>query len=307
MSSALVVPVLASMLRMSFSLLIPSLGEAVSERSGVYNVSLEAYMLFGALFSYLGAINTGNLWIGIALGVAAGTALSLVHAFISVTLKANQIISGLTIWLFSLGFTSFVFRTVGTADPIEGFSPVYIPRLSGLPFIGPILFQQNVLFYISLGFVAVFYVLIYRSRFGLLIRATGENPLAVDMAGYNVSLIRYVSVLICGAVAGFGGSYLPLAMLHRFTEEITAGRGFIALCIVIFGGWNPVWILGGSLIFAGVDALQIQLQAIGTGVPFPLLLMLPYIVTIVILVGVGARRRFVGPRKLAIPYIKGEG
>ena len=140
-----------------------------------------------------------------------------------------------------------------------------------------------------------------------MIRATGENPLAVDIAGHSVTGIRYISVLICGAMSGLGGAYLPLVVLHRFSENITAGRGFMALCIVIFGGWNPWGILGGSFLFAFVDALQMQMQAAGVDIPFPLLLMLPYIVTIIVLVGiVGVIRRVVPPRKLTIPYTKGE-
>jgi simple sugar transport system permease protein len=141
----------------------------------------------------------------------------------------------------------------------------------------------------------------------LIVKATGENPLAVDIAGYNVSLIRYVSVLICGAMSGLGGAYLPLAVMYRFNENMTAFRGFMALAIVIFGRWNPWGILGGSLLFAFVDALQIRLQAMGVPIPYPLLLMLPYIVTIVVLVGIAAIiRRVAVPKKLAIPYIKGE-
>ena len=303
----LVIPVLAATLRMSFALLVPSLGEAISERSGVYNVGVEGYMLMGAIGSYLAAVTTGNLWFGIVMGMVAGAALSLVHAYLSITLKTNQIISGIAIWLFSMGFSSFIFRTVGITETFEGFASIHIPVLGDLPGIGPVLFQQNVLFYIAMLLVVVFALIMFRTRFGLIVRATGENPLAVDMAGYSVPKIRYLSVLITGAMSGFGGAYLPLAVLHRFTENITAGRGFIALCIVIFGGWNPWGILGGSLLFAFVDALQMQMQAVGVPVPFPLLLMLPYVITIIVLVGiVGVVRKAIPPRKLAVPYIKGE-
>jgi simple sugar transport system permease protein len=292
---------------MSFALVIPSLGEAISERSGVYNVGVEGYMLMGAISSYLVAISTGNLWLGIIAGMLAGMALSLIHAYLSVTLKANQIISGLAIWLFSMGFSAFIFRTVGVAGSIKGFASLHIPVLSELPIVGPILFQQNVLFYLALLLVVVFAIIMFRTRFGLIVRATGENPLAVDMAGYNVFRMRYISVLICGAMSGLGGAYLPLAVLHGFSENMTAGRGFIALCIVIFGGWNPWGILGGSLLFTFVDALQMQMQAAGVPVPFPLLLMLPYVITIIVLVGiVGVIRKVTAPKKLAVPYTKGE-
>ena len=303
----LMVPVLAATLRMSFVLVIPSLGEAVSERSGVYNVGVEGYMLIGAIASYLVAVTTGNLWLGILAGMLGGAVLSLIHAYLSITLKTNQIISGIAIWLFSMGFSSFIFRTAGVTESIKGFTSIHIPVLSELPKAGPVLFQQNVLFYICLLLVVVFAIILFRTRFGLIVRATGENPLAVDMAGYNVFSMRYISVLICGAMSGLGGAYLPLAVIHRFSENITAGRGFICLCIVIFGGWSPWGILGGSLLFAFVDALQMQMQAAGVPVPFPLLLMLPYVITIIVLVGiVGVIRKAVPPKKLAVPYTKGE-
>ena len=303
----LVIPVFAATLRMTFALLVPSLGEAISERSGVYNVGVEGYMLMGAIASYLAAVTTGNVWFGIVMGMVGGAALSLVHAYLSISLKTNQIISGIAIWLFSMGFSSFIFRTVAITETFEGFAAIHIPVLSDLPGIGPVIFNQNVLFYIAILLVAVFALIMFKTRFGLIVRATGENPLAVDMAGYSVPKMRYLSVLICGAMSGFGGAYLPLAVLHRFSENITAGRGFIALCIVIFGGWNPWGILGGSLLFAFVDALQMQMQAAGVPVPFPLLLMLPYVITIIVLVGiVGVVRKAAPPRKLAVPYIKGE-
>ncbi len=303
----IIISTLVGTLRTTFPLAIPSLGEAVSERSGVYNIGVEGYMLMGAVFSYLAALFTGNLWLGIAAGMLAGTILSLVHAYISITLKASQIVSGTAIWLFSMGFSSYIFRTVGITDPISGFSPIQIPMLSGLPIVGPILFQQNGLFYIGLLLVFVFTIILFRTRFGLVARATGDNPLAVDMAGHNVSLIRYVSVLISGAMSGLGGTYLTLAILHRFTENISAGRGFIVLCIVIFGGWSPWPMLGGALLFAGVDALGLSMQAAGVPVPYPLLLMLPYVVTIVTLVIIaGIRKKSIMPRKLTVPYIKGE-
>jgi len=302
-----VVSVLVATLRTSFPLLVPSLGEAVSERSGIINIGVEGYMLMGAVSSYLVAVTTGDLWLGIVAGMMAGMALSLVHAYLSITLRASQIVSGIAIWLFSMGFSTFIFRTVGIEASIEGFSPIHIPVLSEIPIVGPILFQQNGLFYISLLLIFVFTIILFRTPFGLMVRAVGENPLAVDMGGHSVSLIRYASVLICGAMAGLGGAYLPLAILHRFSENMTAGRGFIALCIVIFGGWSPWPMLGGSLLFAGADAVQMRMQAAGFPIPAPLLSMLPYVVTIVVLVGVvGVIRKITPPRKLAIPYIKGE-
>ena len=299
--------VLAATLRMSFSLIVPSLGEAVSQRSGVLNIGIEGYMLMGAIISYLTVANTGSLWFGVIMGIIAGAILSLMFAYLSISLKTNQIISGLAIWMLSMGSSSFLFRTLGITKEINGFSAVKIPVLSEIPVIGTILFQQNILFYIAILLVVVFSLVMFRTRFGIIIRATGENPLAVDMAGYSVEKMRYISVLICGAMSGFGGAYLVLAVIHRFTENITAGRGFIALCIVILGRWNPWGVLAGSLLFAFVDALQMHLQVLGVPVPYPLLLMSPYVVTIIVIVGItGIIKKVLPPKKLAIPYFKGE-
>ena len=163
------------------------------------------------------------------------------------------------------------------------------------------------MFYIGLLLVVVFSIILFRTSFGLIARGTGENPLAIDIAGHNVSLIRYISVLISGAMSGLGGAYLPLSVLFRFSENMTGGRGFIALAIVIFGGWNPWGILGGALLFAGVDAFQIQIRAGGVNIPYSLLLMTPYVITILVLVAMGTfMKKSRMPKKLCIPYIKGE-
>jgi len=300
--------ILAAMFRMSFTLFVPALGETISQRAGVYNVAAEGYMLVGALSAYIATGITGSPWVGIIAGIAGGMLLSLVHAFLSINIKANQFVSGMALWLFSMGFTSYIFRTVKISEAgIKGFNPVEIPYLSDIPYIGRVLFSSNVLFYIGLVLIIVFYFLLYKTRFGLLIRSTGENPFAVDMAGYNVYKIRYGGVLICGAMSGLGGSYLPLVVLHNFNENMTAGRGFIALCIVILGRWNPLGVFIGSILFAFVDALQMQLQVLGSKIPYPLLLMLPYVVTIIVLVGLGPiMKKAAAPKKLAVPYEKGE-
>jgi simple sugar transport system permease protein len=298
-----IINMLKSCMVMAFPLLVPSLGEAISERSGVLNIGIDSYMLVGALSAYYATYFTDNLMLGLIAGITAGALLSSIHAFLSITIKANQIIAGIGMWLFGVGFTAYVFRLVPIRDKVRGFSDVHIKVLGDIPIIGPILFQQNVFVYVGLLLVIVFYFLFYSTPFGLIVKATGDNPLAVDMAGKNVYLVRYVCVLIGGAMAGLAGSYLVLVVLHQFSENMTAGRGFIALCIVIFGNWNPWKILLGTFLFAGIDAFQLRMQQI-SDIPFPFFLMLPYVLTLIVLVG------FVGkvedPLKMMIPYRKGE-
>jgi len=303
----MIVPWLASTLRGSVTLLFPALGEMLSQRSGVLNIGLEGYMLMGALCAYLGAVFTGNPWFGMAMGALAGMLTSLLYAYFTITLKSNQIIGGIAIWLLSMGFSSFIYRTVGVMESIKGFAPIQIPVLSELPVIGPILFQQSGFTYLGLLLVLVFAFILFRTSFGLIVRGTGQNPLAVDIGGHNVFLIRYISVLTCGAMAGLAGAYLPLALVYRFGENMTAGSGFIALGIVFFGNWNPWGILGGALLFSAFDMLQLQLRAMKVGVPAELLLMLPYVVTIAALVIIGrVLKGSNAPRKLALPYLRGE-
>ncbi|MCL4415786.1 MAG: ABC transporter permease [Actinobacteria bacterium] len=300
--------IFAAMFRMSFTLFVPALGESISQRAGVYNVAAEGYMLFGALGAYLTTAFTHNAWIGVFAGILSGMFLSLVHAYFSINIKANQFVSGMALWLFSMGFTSYIFRTIKIPGvSINGFNPLNIPYLTNLPYIGKIIFNESGLFYIGLLLILIFYLLLYKTRLGLMIRSTGENPYAVDMAGYSVYRIRYTAVLICGAMSGLGGAYLPLVILHNFNENMTAGRGFIALCIVILGRWNPVGVFLGSILFAAVDALQMQMQVAGSRIPYPLLLMLPYVITIIVLVGFGpVMKKAAAPKKLAVPYEKGE-
>ena len=302
---ASIIAVLTGMFRISPVLLLPALGEAMSERAGVFNVGLEGYMLMGALFGYYGAILTGNPWAGIAMGIVGGMLLSVVHAYFTITQKANQILCGIALWILGMGLTSFIFRAVEISGGAKYFEPVVVPGLSKIPLLGPVLFQQNAVLYITLLLVFFFAFVLFRTPFGLITRGTGDNPLAVDIAGRNVSLIRYANVLICGAMAGFGGAYMSLAILDRFVENMTAGRGFVALALVIFGNWNPWWILGGTLIFTLVDSFQIHIQAAGAIlVPYPFLLMSPYVIALIILIFSG--RKAVGAAKLFIPYTKGE-
>jgi ABC-type uncharacterized transport system permease subunit len=296
--------VLAAMIRLSFSLIVAGLGEATAERAGVYNIGMEGYMLFGAFFGYYAALLTGHLWLGFLVAIVAGLILSLIHAYCSITLRVNQIVTGVGLWLLGIGVTSFLYRLLGGVKTVDSLPQANWGVLNDIPVLGQILFDQNALVYVGFALVVVFAYVFKRTRFGVLNAAVGENPLAVDLAGHSVTRIRYISVLICGAMSGLAGAYLSLGILGTFSENMTAGRGFIALCIVIFGKWNPWKIAGGALLFAGADALQARLQAVNAPIPFPFLLMIPYLVTLVVLVA--AMRRGEAPAKLGVPYGKNE-
>jgi ABC-type uncharacterized transport system permease subunit len=288
----------------SVAVLLPALGEGVSERAGVLNIGTEGYMIMGSLAAYVLYASTGSMWMGFFFGAVAGVVLSLVHAFFSVTLKCNQIISGTGIWLLGLGLSGYIFRLSNLAVITEKLPVVPIPLLESISFLGPVLFQHNVVVYIGFLLVLLFAIVIHKTPWGLLNRGTGDSPFSTDMAGHNVYLIRYVSTMICGLMSGLGGAYLAIGILNRFTEEMTAGRGFIAICIVIFGGWSPVRILFGALFFSVIDSLQLYMQVYSI-IPYPLLIMMPYLLTVVVVVAISKKAGNI-PRKLGVPYMRGE-
>jgi simple sugar transport system permease protein len=296
--------ILGSAVSSSIAVLFPALGEGVSERAGVLNIGVEGYMIIGSITAYLSYVMTGNIWLGLFLGMLAGAMLSLAHAFFCVTLKCNQIICGTGIWLFGLGLSGYVFRLLNLAKITEKFGVVAIPLLKDIPFFGKVLFQQNLFVYIGFIVVFAFSLVLYKTPWGLLNRGTGDSPFSTDMAGHNVYLIRYVSILVCGAMSGLGGAYLAIGILSRFTEGMTAGRGFIAICIVIFGGWDPARILMGAMFFSLIDSLQLYMQVYSI-LPYPLLIMMPYVLTVAVVVAISKKARNI-PRKLAVPYIRGE-
>ncbi len=290
-------------IQLTFALLVASLGETVSERAGVYNLGMEGYMLFGAFFGFYGTLISGNVWVGVLVGLISGVALSLIHAYVSVTLRMNQIISGLALWFLAQGVTSYLLRVLGPKR-IPTLQPLNLGLLSKLPVIGPIFFQNNVLVYLGFFLVFVFMFLLRKTPFGLVNQAAGDNPLAVDLAGHSVAWVRYISVLICGAMCGLAGSYLTIGILGTFSENMTAGKGFIALCVVIFGKWDPWKVMWGALLFTATDAIQLRLQASGAAAFYPFFIMLPYLLTLFVLITTA--RKGIPPLKLGLPYQKGE-
>lgn len=302
------VGVLASAVRWATPILYAALGEVFTERAGILNLGLEGIMLMGALTGFLGAYNSGSLWVGVLLAALTGMLMGLLMAFISVTVRANQVVAGLGITILGGGLSTLLFRLffgLRTKPPtIKTFQTQPIPLFNKIPAVGDILFDHNVMVYLVFGLVGVAWVVLYRTRFGLAVRAVGERPEAVDTRGLNVSLLRYISLMIGGMLAGVGGAYLPLANLGIFWTQMTAGRGFIAVAVVVFSRWDPVRALWGALVFGGAASLQTALQTLEAPIPSELLLMLPYIATIVVLIGVSRRAEF--PGAFAVPYSRGE-
>lgn len=298
--------VLSSGVRLGAPIATASLGETYSERSGVINVGLEGMMLVGAFSAVLGSTEFGSAWIGLLMGIAAGLLLAAIHAFVCITLRGDQIVSGIAINLLALGVTSFLFGVIlkDRQERAAGFEAVKIPGLSDIPIVGPALFDQSALVYLLYVLTIVSVTILYRSTWGLKVQAAGENPAAADAAGVNVNRIRYQCVCFAGSCAGMGGALLALSGLGFFVDNMTAGRGFIALAAVIFGNWRPGLVVLAAGFFGVIDALQLRLQAGGIPVPSEAMTMLPYVLTLVALAGVMGRARM--PAYLTRVYVRGE-
>ncbi|GAK49391.1 sugar ABC transporter, permease protein [Candidatus Moduliflexus flocculans] len=300
-----IIGVLAAGIRLATPILLAVLGEIFSERAGVLKISLEGEMLIGALAGFLGAYYCKHLWIGFCFGMLAALMYSGIAGFFSITLKVDQVITGITLNLLALGLTSFLYRLMlGQSfipPSITPLVPLKIPGLCDVPFLGSILFSQNLIVYLTFFFLTpVSAFVLFKTPFGLNLRAVGEYPLAADTVGIRVIATRYICVMIGGMFSGLGGAFMTLAQLNMFTENLIAGRGFIALAAVIFGRWHPFGAVIATLLFGVADALQLRLQAIGVTIPYQFLLMLPYVLTILALIGVV--RRTTPPSALAVPY-----
>jgi simple sugar transport system permease protein len=271
-------------------LLLAALGELVVERSGVLNLGVEGMMVMGAVAGFAAANITGSTSLGVVGGLLAGAALSLLFAFVTQTLAANQVASGLALTLFGLGLSGLLGESfVGT--PGIKLPSLDIPRLTDLPFLGPILFGQDLLVYISFALVAAVSWVLYRTRAGLILRAVGDNHGSAHALGYRVILVRYLAILFGGACAGLGGAYLSVGYTPLWVENMTAGRGWIALALVVFSSWIPYRVAIGAYLFGAVSILQLHAQPLGLGVPSQFLSMLPYLVTILVLVAISSNRR----------------
>jgi simple sugar transport system permease protein len=291
------------------SILLPALGETLTERSGVQNLGVEGMMLMGALFGYIVDIETNNIVLAFVAAAVAATSLALIHAFLSITLRANQIVSGLAVTLFGSGLTAFIGKPfVGAQAPVV-LSHVAIPALSQIPVLGQIVFSQDPLVYASFVLVPVLWYFVYRTRPGLNLRAIGESPATADAMGVGVAARRYLYTLIGGALAGLGGAYLSLGYTPTWVEGMTAGRGWIAVGLVVFGTWDPWRVMAGAYLFGFVDGLQLRAQGMGSTIPPFFLNMLPYLFTVLVVSlssGERLQRRLGIPRALGLPYWREE-
>ena len=263
-------------------LVFAALGELVTERSGVLNLGVEGMMLVGAVTSFAVAATTGSAWLGVGAGIVAGAALSLVFAVLALSLMANQVAAGLALSLFGVGLSAFVGLPY-VAVVVDGIRPLALPGLSDLPVVGKLLFGHNPLVYLSFALFAAIEWFLYRTRGGLIVRAIGESPESAHAIGYPVVRIRYLAVIFGGACAGLAGAYLAVAYTPMWNEGMTAGRGWIALALVVFATWRPLRVLAGALLFGGVTLATFQAQALGVALPSQVLAMLPYVATFVVL------------------------
>ena len=285
-------------------LVYAALGELVTEKSGVLNLGVEGMMLVGAVVSFAVAATTKNPWLGVAAGIAAGAALSAVFAVLTLSLMANQVATGLALSLFGVGLSAFLGLDY-VSVVIEGIQPLAIPGLSDLPVVGKLLFGHNPLVYLSLLLFALIQWFLYRTRAGLIVRAVGESPQSAHAIGYPVVRIRYLAVMFGGACSGLAGAYLAIAYTPLWVEGMTAGRGWIALALVVFATWKPRRVLAGAYLFGGVTLAQFQVQALGVEIPSQYLSMLPYLATIVVLAIISrdaATIRMNAPASLGKPY-----
>lgn len=293
----LIETVMVGAVRGGTSLVFATVGETICERSGVINLGTEGSMLAGALAAYAVGIETGSPWLGALAGLVAGGLLACVHGFVTLRRGANQIATGLAVTFLGLGLTS-LFGQDYVSQGVEPFAAVAVPGLAELPFLGPVLFDHDPLTYLSFVLVPLSWVVLYRTGIGLRLRAAGERPEVLATMGTSPARYRWLAVAAGGALAGLGGAQLATAFARTWSEDMVAGRGFIAVALVIFAGWNPLLTIVGAYLFSGAVAFQLELQARGTDISIFLLDAIPYLVVLAVLAGLSRRRRFAMPEAL---------
>lgn len=297
---------LEAMFRMSCPIMLASLGALFTARAGIINFAMEGIMIMGAFFGVYGSFLSGSPWIGALFGMLGGLAAALVLGVMSISVKVDQVVAGTGINILFLGLTSYLISVVypnGQPSSVNAFQPIEIPGLSAIPVLG-VLFKQSFLTYFSFLLVPLIWYVMNKTSFGLCLRAVGEQPHAADSLGINVDRTRYIAIIVAGLLGGLGGAALSLGQVSVFMENMTSGRGYVSWSAVTVGRWNPIGIMGASLLFGGAEAIQLRLQAVGIEIPHQFFQMLPYLLTMIVLAGVVGRT--VGPKAMGKPFIKGE-
>lgn len=294
----------AGMIRIATPLALAAIGGTICERSGIINIALEGLILIGAFVSVVVSYFTGSAWLGVLGAVIISALFALLLAYFSINLRANQVIVGTAINIFALGatgfLTDFIFKEAGATPGVAGLNPIKIAVLCDIPWIGEIFFQQKPIIYLTFLIIALSQFILFKTKIGLRIRAVGEHPRAADTVGINIYKIRYLAVIISGALGGLAGAQLALEEIRRFVEYMSSGRGFIALAANVFGKWTPIGSWLGSLLFGFAQALQLRIGVFKISPEFTN--MIPYILTIIVLAG--AMGRATAPAALGKPYVK---
>ncbi len=306
--------VFASAIRLATPYIFAALGETFAQRSGVLNLGVDGMMLMGAFTGFYAVYLAQqaesyneplSLVLGVIIALIVGGLMGLAMAFVSVTLKAKQGISGIGVYLFGLGLSELLFQQwVGTPKSVDGFPRLDFPILSDLPVLGEVLFNHNLLVYVAFALVPISAFVLNNTTFGLMIRAVGQNPEAADAMGVSVARVRYATTILGGMLAGLAGASLSIAQINLFQQNLTAGQGFIAVALVYFGGWRPWAVAAGAMLFSFVNALQLQIKVIGADIPSEFAVMAPYVITIIALIF--ATKRQEQPTALTRPYERGE-
>lgn len=301
---------LAAAVAAAVPIALAALGELLAEKSGVLNLGVEGMMLIGAVTAFQAGDQTGNLWVALVVGAIAGGVLASIHAFLTVTLRANQIVSGLALVIFGTGLATFIGKSIEGLPLDTDFVPVRWGPLADLPVIGPMLFNQDPMVYATIGFAVAIAFYLNRTKAGLALRAVGESPGTADTMGVPVVAARYIHVIVGGMFAGLAGAYLVLGAVPSWSQDgTTAGIGWIALALVVFASWKPIRVLLGAFLFGFARRANFWLQGEGVDIPAQFLSMMPYVLTVVVLVLWGGRdlRRKVGaPAALGVAYTREE-
>ena len=305
-SISMLATILSGGIRFATSYIYAAIGETFGQLSGVLNLGVEGIMLVAAFAAYYVVLQTNNLLLGLLAAIIVGLVMGLATAFISVTLKAEQGISGIGVYLFGLGLSDLLYRvSIKSVQTVKGFPNIQIPVLSDIPIIGPALFGQNAMVYGAFLLVPIAWFVINKTSLGLTIRAVGQNPEAADTLGISIARVRYITVTLGGILSGIAGASLSIALLNVFQQNLTNGQGFIAVALVYFGGWKPFRVMLGCLLFSMVNAIQLTIQINQIPIPSDFALMMPYVLTIIALM-FAARSVITQPAALTKPYERGE-